>query len=379
MGRMESLAERGASVVLGGAVAFASYHWLDGMIAEPQIALFAAVAGAISGLICWQALNALAGRGRQFAVPIFDDVTELDEFELDELLLTERVDDELVLTDADRLNSPAPLELDDILGQIGPDSRVVRLFDRQGDADAGAAQDADRQSSPTGCAVARAARCVTGAFGRARRIAPLASLVVAYGQRFDRQARRPVGPAARFPARPMSATITPGMLNSASSSPSHMRSSDLCEFGPGMRSCSRWRSPVKVSERQSTDCASRKQNPIARHARPGRSAREAARKRPRTWRSGSLGRRLEIGEHALDRARPGVAAVAQDRTQTADLQRHLVRNGSGDVSLRRRNLSTSLSKFTCRCPYGRMRLGVSLPSNAIPTCLGIYLSLLRTH
>jgi len=130
MGRMESLAERGASVVLGSAVAFASYHWLDGMIAEPQIALFVAVAGALSGLICWQVLNALAGRGPQFAVPIFD-VTELDEFELDELLLTERVDAELVLTDADRLDSPAPLELDDILAQIGPDSRVVRLFDRK--------------------------------------------------------------------------------------------------------------------------------------------------------------------------------------------------------------------------------------------------------
>jgi hypothetical protein len=51
----------------------------------------------------------------------------------DELLLTERLDDELLLTEADRLPVPAsgdPLVLDDVLAAIGPDSRVVRLFDR---------------------------------------------------------------------------------------------------------------------------------------------------------------------------------------------------------------------------------------------------------
>jgi hypothetical protein len=47
---------------------------------------------------------------------------------MDELLLTEQV--ELLLTDADRLK-PAPdeLVLDDILARLGPQSRVVRLFD----------------------------------------------------------------------------------------------------------------------------------------------------------------------------------------------------------------------------------------------------------
>ena len=41
---------------------------------------------------------------------------------------------ELLLTDADRLPAPAAddaLVLDDILAEIGPDSRVVRLFDRE--------------------------------------------------------------------------------------------------------------------------------------------------------------------------------------------------------------------------------------------------------
>ena len=130
MGRMESLAERGASIVLGGAVAYAALRWLAATIVEPQLALFAAVAGVISCFICLRALKVLAERGPQFAVPIFN-VNELDGFEMDELLLTERLPDELLLTDADRLDSAVPLELDDILARIGPDSRVVRLFDRK--------------------------------------------------------------------------------------------------------------------------------------------------------------------------------------------------------------------------------------------------------
>jgi hypothetical protein len=49
-----------------------------------------------------------------------------------ELLLTDPV--ELILTDADRVptaptHAPEELMLDDILAELGPDSRVVRLFD----------------------------------------------------------------------------------------------------------------------------------------------------------------------------------------------------------------------------------------------------------
>jgi hypothetical protein len=47
----------------------------------------------------------------------------------DELLLTEQV--ELLLTNSDRLDPPPGdvLVLDDILAELGPGSRVVRLFD----------------------------------------------------------------------------------------------------------------------------------------------------------------------------------------------------------------------------------------------------------
>ena len=127
---MEMLAERGASAVLGGAIAFAALRFLEGRVPEPQLGFLAAIAGIMSCLVCLRSLTAFAGRGPQFAVSAFD-LKELDGFELDELLLTDRVNDELVLTEADRLDSAAPLELDDILAEIGPDSRVVRLFDRK--------------------------------------------------------------------------------------------------------------------------------------------------------------------------------------------------------------------------------------------------------
>ena len=65
----------------------------------------------------------------------------------------------------------------------------------------------------------------------------------------------PSGANAGGAVNAISATITPGMLNSASSSPPHMRSTMNDESGPGMRSSSSCRSPVKVSERQSTEYA----------------------------------------------------------------------------------------------------------------------------
>ena len=66
-------------------------------------------------------------------------LTAEDQLDPSELLLTETdqidptTEGELVLTDADRLEvkspSPQPLVLDDILAELGPGSRVVRLFD----------------------------------------------------------------------------------------------------------------------------------------------------------------------------------------------------------------------------------------------------------
>jgi hypothetical protein len=126
------MAEQLASAMLGGAVAYAAFAAIGETLAQPQLGMCAAAAGLLVWLVCRRCLNALAGSERQLAVPVFD-VRDLEPFEADELLLTDadRIDSELVLTDAERLDGTAPLELDDILAEIGPDSRVVRLFGRK--------------------------------------------------------------------------------------------------------------------------------------------------------------------------------------------------------------------------------------------------------
>jgi len=130
VGRVERVVEYGASAVLGGAVANALWRGLDNAVPPLQLAVGAAVAGVIAWGVSMRVLGGLAVGEAHFALPIFD-VKELEEFELDELLLTDRVNDELILTDDDRLEGTGPLVLDDILAEIGPDSRVVHLFGRK--------------------------------------------------------------------------------------------------------------------------------------------------------------------------------------------------------------------------------------------------------
>jgi hypothetical protein len=149
IGRIESGAERGAAVLFTAAVSYAGYGLAVALGAEPRLALCAAGAGVLAYLPCIRLLGIAGDRREQFDLPHFVlpavDFVEAPE----ELLLTERVpkSDELLLTDAlgpDELiltddqsaaaqASPdqAPLELDDILDQIGPEARVVRLFDRK--------------------------------------------------------------------------------------------------------------------------------------------------------------------------------------------------------------------------------------------------------
>jgi hypothetical protein len=151
--RIEMGAERSASALFGAALAYAFYASLRGFVTQPALDAYAVGAGAAAYLLCSRTLGAIGRRAPHFAVPVFD-LREFDPFgpaellltdkadgELlltekfgDELLLTDRVGDELVLTDADRL-APAPgsqddpLVLEDVLADIGPDARVVRLFD----------------------------------------------------------------------------------------------------------------------------------------------------------------------------------------------------------------------------------------------------------
>lgn len=133
-----------AAALLAAAVGYAVFA-LSGL-PQPEGGMCAAVAAAISLYLGRGALAAFAEKDAAFSVPIFDvREIEMEDAELvltsddrigtAELLLTpddQVAADELLLTEADRAGTDAgTLELDDILAELGPDSRVVRLFDRK--------------------------------------------------------------------------------------------------------------------------------------------------------------------------------------------------------------------------------------------------------
>jgi hypothetical protein len=144
--RIETNIERIASALLAGAVGYAVHSLLSAGLSRLQLGGVAGTAAMLTYLLCSRVLGTITPRKPRFAVPAFE-ISQIATGELllteadrlapdDELLLTDRLaSDELVLTDVDRLEpasvQPEPLVLDDILAEIGPDSRVVRLFDRK--------------------------------------------------------------------------------------------------------------------------------------------------------------------------------------------------------------------------------------------------------
>ena len=154
--KLESNVDLGAAAVFAGAVGYAVWTLMRAAFAPPVLLATAAAAGAASYFVSSRALRTFAGGGPRFSLPVFEPI-DFVESEPDELLLTDSIADELllteedrltpgelVLTDADRVSAdililtpadrleprqPDPLVLDDILAELGPDSRVVRLFD----------------------------------------------------------------------------------------------------------------------------------------------------------------------------------------------------------------------------------------------------------
>lgn len=116
-GRVDNLVEHGASALFGAAVGYAAYAALGVALPMPSAVGMAAAITLFATLLCAGILRASAA-GRRFAMADFA-LPELETVEPDELLLTDRVE-----------GAGEPLVLDDILAEIGPDSRVVRLFDR---------------------------------------------------------------------------------------------------------------------------------------------------------------------------------------------------------------------------------------------------------
>jgi len=128
---IETAAERIASALFGAAVGYAVYAWLSGPIAEPRLGGYALAAAAAAFLLCDWSVNRVSRGRSHFQLSVFD-LREFDPFGSDELLLSHRIEGELLLTEADRLTHPGAadeLVLDDVLGEISSDARVVRLFD----------------------------------------------------------------------------------------------------------------------------------------------------------------------------------------------------------------------------------------------------------
>jgi hypothetical protein len=146
--RIEKSVDRAAAAFFAVACGYAAYAWLAA-VAGPFLQATTVAAGVIAYPLCLRALGGVQPRARRLPVPVFD-VREIEscepgelllteQYEPEELLLTERYPaDELLLTDrymadelllTQRYDPLEPLVLDDIVDQLSPDSRVVRLFD----------------------------------------------------------------------------------------------------------------------------------------------------------------------------------------------------------------------------------------------------------
>lgn len=119
--RVEAGIGYAAAASFAAAAGFAVFHAVDRITDLPGMLAAGGVAAAVAYPAAQLLLKLLAGRPRPFPQPIFD-ILKIEPVEMDELLLTE----------SDRVQpdgQPAPLELDDVLAGIAPDSRVVQLFD----------------------------------------------------------------------------------------------------------------------------------------------------------------------------------------------------------------------------------------------------------
>lgn len=128
---IEKNVDRAASALFAMAAGFAGHAWFVLYSTHPVQWAETAALAALAYLLCVRALGLVQTEPRRLPVPVFD-VRQIDAPEPEELLLTETLEPaELLLTDPVEKGAIAdePLVLDDILAELEPDSRVVRLFD----------------------------------------------------------------------------------------------------------------------------------------------------------------------------------------------------------------------------------------------------------
>ena len=128
--RIEKAVDYGASAVLGSAVGFSLFLLLRNMLPQVSLEIVAGCSGIAAFALSFRRLRRVGAKDPDFDVRPFH-LPELRFEQWEELLLTDQV--ELQLTDADRLrpqrSAEEELVLNDILTKLGPQSRVVRLFD----------------------------------------------------------------------------------------------------------------------------------------------------------------------------------------------------------------------------------------------------------
>jgi hypothetical protein len=132
--RIERNVDRGASALFAGAAAYCTYGVLSPAIAQPILGAYCGGAAALAYLLTVRGLM-LTGVGEQrHPVPVFD-LRKIDPMPVGVLILTDA--DRVAAAPAEDVAAehsaaePDVLVLDDIVAELDPDSRVVRLFDRQ--------------------------------------------------------------------------------------------------------------------------------------------------------------------------------------------------------------------------------------------------------
>jgi hypothetical protein len=120
--RVEANLDRGASALFAAACAYAAYLWLATLVAPGTLVAETAGAAAFAYVLSVCMLGAVQPQARRLPVSVFD-VRDIDMAGPSELLLTEPS------APAAERSVSEPLLLDDVLSELAPDSRVVRLFD----------------------------------------------------------------------------------------------------------------------------------------------------------------------------------------------------------------------------------------------------------
>ena len=117
--RIEANIDRAAAALFALAAAYSTWALVANALVQPSRAAAAAAAAIVGFAAAIRLLRSVQPEVPRLPVPVFD-VREMEPIEPEELLLTEAYPQAAV---------EEPLVLDDVLAELEPDSRVVRLFD----------------------------------------------------------------------------------------------------------------------------------------------------------------------------------------------------------------------------------------------------------